>query len=345
MASLNPYELLRLNRMVKDHRIKCLGVVVADLMGLRHLSIRLDPFLGCNLRCRMCHFSSDEYRDRKAERMPLPDFERIAQILFPKAVQVVLGCAAEPTPHPDLPEMVRIAKRRHGVPHVGVVTNAQLLTRDLAARLVGAGVDEFTVSVHGARPETYEFLQPPAKWDRLHAALAELTDLSSRTGADFKVRINFTANPMNRSELSGFFDAFGMHKIDILQVRTIFDLGRTAYSDRNLEPHLRELEDIRGRLREDCRRRGTLLLCPSFLAKASGPVPDPSTLLLPLLLRYVSPQVVWKDDFRWREESYEDYLGRVGWHRRLLRMALSSREKAASQVENAHRSLGYEVGA
>jgi molybdenum cofactor biosynthesis enzyme MoaA len=342
MAQVNPYALLKLNRLVKSHRLKCLGVLAADKLGVRHLSIRLDPFLGCNLRCQMCHFSSEEYRDRKAELMSFSDYERIAGLLFPKAVQVMLGCAAEPTPHPKLPEMVEIAKRRHKVPHVGIVTNAQLLTRELAERLVRAGIDEFTISVHGVLPETYEKLQPPAKWEKLHAALGHLTDLSREGAGKFKVRINFTANPLNHAELSGFFEAFGAHKIDLLQVRKIFDLGNTVYADRNLGPYLESLERIRLELLRACRDRGTVLLCPSFLpAPARGP--DLSTVLLPLLLRYVSPQGVWKDDFRWREESYEDYLVRKDWHREVLRMAMASPEKVAARIENAHRSLGYDV--
>ena len=80
-----------------------LGVAAADKLGIRHLSIRLDPFMGCNLRCQMCHFSSEEYREKKSELMPLADYEKIAERIFPKAIQVVLGCAAEPTPNPKLP--------------------------------------------------------------------------------------------------------------------------------------------------------------------------------------------------------------------------------------------------
>jgi hypothetical protein len=32
----------------------------------------------------------------------------------------------------------------------------------------------------------------------------------------------------------------------------------------------------------------------------------------------VSPELVWREDFDWRNETYEDYCRRVGWFRKLI---------------------------
>lgn len=342
MITRNPYVLLKLNRLLKNHSLKCLGVVAADLLGMRHLSIRLDPALACNLRCQMCHFSSPEFAGKKREIMPLADYERIASLLFPKSLQLVLGCSAEPTLHPQLPRMVEIAKRLHKVPFVGIATNAQLLTESLAEKLLEAGLDEFTVSMHGVEKETYERLQPPASYEKLHRALAVLTDLAAKSDRSFKVRINYTVNPSNQAQLVDFFQHFGQYKIDLLQVRKIFDLGNTVYQDRDLAPFLQSLSRTRAVLQENCHARKTTLLCPPFESETGKGTPA-SAILLPLVLRYASPEIVWKRDFPWRTESYEAYCKRTGWRRSVLAMARRKSSDLVRELENGERSLGYDV--
>ena len=342
MVLNNPYLLLKLNRLLKNHSLKCLGVLVADRLGMRHLSIRMDPFLGCNLRCQMCHFSSPEYLARKSEIMSLDEYARVAELMFPKALQVILGCGAEPTVHPKLPALVEMAKRTYRVPFVGIATNAQLLTRDLAANLLDAGLDEITVSVHGVRQETYERLQPPATFEKLHRAFASLTELAEQGRYKFAVRVNFTVNPDNHRELPEFFQVFGQYKIDILQVRKIFDLGDTVYHDRDLDPYLGHLEATRRTLQEQCEARKTTLLCPGFRAEPEGSN-TLSTILLPLVHRSVWPGMVWKEDFDWKNETYEAYCKRTKWHRNLLRMARTKASVLQKEILNGHRSLGYDV--
>ena len=45
------YQLMRLNRALGGWRLKAAGVVAADLLRMRHLSVRIDPILACNVRC------------------------------------------------------------------------------------------------------------------------------------------------------------------------------------------------------------------------------------------------------------------------------------------------------
>lgn len=338
----DPYQLLKMNRLLKSHRIKCLGVLAADKLKMRHLSMRCDPFVGCNLRCQMCYFSSAEFQARKAEILPLQDFAQIAKLMFGKAIQVVFGCGAEPTIHPNLAQMVKMAKFHYKVPFVAIATNGQLLTMEMAKGLLQSGLDEITLSVHGVRKETYERLQPPAVFEKLHRAFDVLTQLAIENKRPFRVRVNFTVNPDNHDELAEFFDVFGKYKIDILQVRKIFDLGDAAYTRRDLSPMAVSLEKTVSKLAEECRRRKMTFLRPSFgsAEEDSNPL---ATILLPLVHRHITPAKVWKEEFDWRHETYEQYLSRIGWHRELLRMALRSPKRVAMEIKEKDRSLGYEV--
>jgi len=343
MLANHPYLLLKLNRLLKNHSVKCMGVLVADKLGMRHLSVRIDPFVGCNLRCRMCHFSSPEFYGRKSEILAMDDYSRIARLLFRKAVQVVLGTGAEPTLHPHLPKLVEIAKQEYGVPFVSISSNAQLLTMDLATKLIAAGLDEYTISTHGVHQDTYERLQPPATFEKLHRAFANLTELAKAGSHKFSVRVNFTVNPDNHAELGEFFDVFGGYKIDTLQIRKVFDVDGAAYADRDLSRFETSLEATRLKLLEECRKRGTTLLCPSFQTKPEAPNPQ-AAILLPLVYRYASPSMVWREDFDWRHESYEVFCKRIHWHRRLVSMAFTRAAILARDIQDANRSLGYEVG-
>ncbi|RCW30028.1 radical SAM protein [Marinilabilia salmonicolor] len=116
------YSLLRLHKRIKSRRLKLLGLFAASHLGLRHLSVRIDPVLGCNLACRMCYYSSPEHRRSHTGIHSAEEFSEIARGLFPRAFQLIVGCGAEPTKHPHFLEFFRLA-RKYGVPDVGIVTN------------------------------------------------------------------------------------------------------------------------------------------------------------------------------------------------------------------------------
>jgi hypothetical protein len=65
----------------------------------------------------------------------LDELERLAAILFPRALLVVSGCGTEPTFYRDDPELVKLATR-HRAPNVSLTTNAQLLDPEAVDRLV-----------------------------------------------------------------------------------------------------------------------------------------------------------------------------------------------------------------
>ncbi len=136
------YQLMRLNRAIKDHRIKFAGVLLLNILRSRHLAVRFDPIMACNLSCRMCHFSNDEFRKtRKKGGFNSNEIDRLAKMFFPRTLQVVFGCKAEPTLYKDFPDLVKIAKS-YGVPYVGLVSNGQLITEEHIKQLVNYGLNE-----------------------------------------------------------------------------------------------------------------------------------------------------------------------------------------------------------
>ncbi len=333
------YSLIRLNRLISSHRVKFFSVWCAHTAGLRHLFLRFDPVIACNLRCTMCYFSDDEYRKKNKGTFTAEEIRRLGELFFPRTLQLIIGCGTEPTLYRDFPDIVALAKR-YRVPFVGLTTNGQLLTESHLRSLIANGLDEITLSVHGVRKETYERFMVNASFERFHETLRTLDALKKEAGsARPRLRMNYTVNAENLEELSGFFDEFGRYAIATLQVRPIMDIGGAYRTALGSDLHGRYTEIV-GTLAGECRVRNV-----TFLANRESPDyggENYYSVIVPAVRRYISPQLVWQSDFRWREESYRQYCRRIGWGKELLRDALSSRERVMSN--NARKyPVRYEI--
>jgi molybdenum cofactor biosynthesis enzyme MoaA len=336
------YRLLRLNSLVRGHRAKFLAAYLAHTAGFRHLAVRFDPVMACNLRCRMCHFSNEAFvRGTKGAFSP-EEVERLASMFFPLSLLVVFGCGAEPTLYRDYPELVRLAKR-HRVPNVGLVTNAQLLRGDDIDRLIDYGLDELVVSVHGVNRDTYEHFMPGASFDRLLANLDALEAARTRRqGTGPALRINYTVNDDNVTELESFFERFGRFSITTLQVRPIMDFGG-AYRGPLGRDALAVYGRIAARLRSICEERRVTALITS--PDTTYVTRNDRAAVLHAVQRHIRPGRVWQDTFDWRNETYREYCRRIGWGRHLLRCARSPIDEvlATQHKLSATYAARYEV--
>src|SRR5882724_6280916 len=156
---------VRLNRLIASNRLKFLAVLAADLVGARHLILRLDPVQACNLRCGMCYFSDDKWLEHNPARaFSDHDIRRLADMFFPQAVQLHIGAAMEPTVYKGYPSLVTLGKR-YKIPFIAFTTNGQLLTRANIRLMIEAGLDEITLSTHGIKKNTYERLMQGASFE------------------------------------------------------------------------------------------------------------------------------------------------------------------------------------
>ncbi|WP_083631450.1 radical SAM protein [Labilibacter marinus] len=222
---MNFYSILRYSNKIKSSNIKLIGLFILHILGRRHLSIRIDPSLNCNLFCRMCYFSSMEQRKKLKGIIPESDFEHIARVLFPKAFQVYIGCGAEPTTHRKFIELIELAQK-YKVSDIGVVTNGQLLTEKQIEYMCHSGLNELTLSCHGVTKESYEHFMTNSKFDRFKQTLEQINEAKERNNTNLpEIRINYTVNNRNLSELNNFFDLFDTYKISTLQIRPVLNIG------------------------------------------------------------------------------------------------------------------------
>jgi molybdenum cofactor biosynthesis enzyme MoaA len=117
--------------------------------NVRDLTLALN--YRCNSKCRFCFIEKEIAEGH-------PDTPRdVIEEVFRKnresgAFERIIFSGAEATLRKDLPEIVEGARARGGFSHVRIQTNGRRLRdRAYTERLVGAGLDEFFVSVHAPR--------------------------------------------------------------------------------------------------------------------------------------------------------------------------------------------------
>jgi MoaA/NifB/PqqE/SkfB family radical SAM enzyme len=331
------YQLLNLNRLVRSHRVKFAGLLGLYWLRRRHLWLRFDPVMSCNLRCQMCYFSDPNYVKEHMGRFSPADIERIAEVFFPWAMQLYIGCGTEPTTYKGFVDLIRLGKK-YKIPMVGMVTNGQLLTAEHLEKFVDLGLDELTLSTHGVERETYERMMRRASFAKFREVLDQLEAVKKRRGSERpELRLNYTVNAENLDELRGFFDVYGKYSLRTLQVRPIIDLGDTEYTDKDMRPYVEKYNRVLASLEGQCRERGIRLL--ANYENVTYEKKSTRGALIPEVLVYISPESISKPELDWRRESYLDYCRRTRWARRLLKGVFSP----AARFEAASPYLSYKV--
>lgn len=331
------YRLIKLNRAIKSHRAKLVLLLLADIFRMRHLFVRFDPAIACNLQCLMCPFSDPAFRKGSKPRFTDQDIKRIASLFFPLTYQLVIGCGAEPTIYKNYPSILELAKK-YKVPFIGFTTNGQLLTKQSIQQIFNYSINEFTLSIHGVKKDTYERFMVNASFEKLLEVLKNSSELKQGARvATPAIRINYTVNPDNLEELETFFDVFGEYSIDILQIRPMVDLGNTQYVKHNLSQFFDKYQNIIDKLSDQCKKKNIVFLANKFDPDLTSD--NPQSAIISFVLRYISPQCVWKDDFEWRYQTYSQFCRKIGWRKLLF----SSIFKDAQELNQMKVHLGYDI--
>ena len=118
----------------------------------------------CPARCTMC---SMDRMTRKTGVMSLSLFETLIRecARYPEVREVHLHGFGEPLVDKNLPQKVALAKKC-GIRFTYIVTNAALLTEQMARELIAAGLDGVKFSFYGMTKATYEKVHRHLDFDR-----------------------------------------------------------------------------------------------------------------------------------------------------------------------------------
>ena len=136
----------------------------------------IEPTNRCNLRCVMCPNSSDKIKKRGFMEMSL--FENIIDQVRGVVYDANLHHTGESLLHPELPEMVRMAKRA-GI-YTRLHTNATLLDEEKSRALIHAGLDLISFSFDGYDAKTYESIRRGADFEKTLANIKRFLEIKKR---------------------------------------------------------------------------------------------------------------------------------------------------------------------
>jgi len=310
------YQILKINKKIKSPAVKLIGILFANILGFRHFSIRIDPTLGCNLACRMCYFSSLERRKQLKGFLSEQELDGIARVMFPRALQVTIGCGAEPTIHKNFIKLAQLAKK-YKVPDISLVTNGQLLTYHDLELLAEIGIDEIIISMHGVTAPVYESFMVNASFNRLLERLGWLEEIKKKKCTPLPhLRINYTVNSENLNDLKLFFDIMGSYTIKTLQIRPVVDIGG-EYSypiqEHQKSTYIQLIEDFT----TITNQRNIRFL--SNTKDIEFKKDNQDGVVAEAVYCYISPNTATQLGMEWNKVSFSQYLRKVNWRKNLLK--------------------------
>lgn len=328
---------------IKSPHLKLLMLIAGKSFAMRYAGIFIDPVMACNIRCRMCYFSDPEHvKGMKKGMLSDDEIEHMRKNLMPYAMKMQIGCGAEPTLYPRLSQLITVGKKAK-IPYIEITTNGQLLDFKKIEELVKVGLDGMTLSLHGTTRETYENLMAGASFEKFKSLLDALKKIKQQY-PKFILRVNYTANNLNKAELANLWDLFGELHIDVLQVRPIQKIGDSSYDDFEIANYHSFITDIIEPLAAECRRRATTPLLPSLdnIERVNKSVSRINALIEETTYCYVAPGSCYREDFNPKNETFHKYQSRTGLNKR-LRKALFSRNLLNEDLTaNITKKLNYQ---
>ncbi len=225
------------------------------MRGIPRLNVMMDVSGTCNLRCRMCYFSLPGRR--RTGQLPLEVFDRFCDEVGERALSFSLSMGAEPLVLRDFPRYLEIAAS-HRVPNLSFISNATLLTPELAEAIVDSGVRCVTFSIDGATKETYERIRTGAVFERTLCNVDTLARVKrERRSRTPYLCFHYILFRSNCAELPGFVRM--VSKWDAKEINAGFAV---EHADIDLSDERIGLDEARAGLREAtelCRSAGILL--------------------------------------------------------------------------------------
>lgn len=170
--------------------------------------INLDVTEFCNLACIHCPYETvTKLKGKNRKNLRLDWHHR----LIDEIATVGAGhCRflrytgdGEPLLHPQLPELVKYAFDRTGLP-INVTTNGMLLTEERARALIDAGIQVFDVSIDAHSQEVYGQVRVKGDIKLTYECTHRLISLVQESGRSAKVMVSFVRQPLNMHEADDF---------------------------------------------------------------------------------------------------------------------------------------------
>lgn len=178
--------------MLKYTELKCTNrQKLMEVLPLsKPFTVLIEPSSLCNFKCIQCFQSinDDSYFTKNRGNMPIQRFQRIIEQLRdwpgPRIKVLKLSLYGEPLVNPEFCEMLRVARKAEVAERIETTTNASLLSREVAEKLVENQLDYARVSIYAAEQQKHcEVTGVGMDISRIHHNLQILQDVKKQMGS------------------------------------------------------------------------------------------------------------------------------------------------------------------
>lgn len=168
---------------------------------LSDLVVSIEPSNICNSRCHMCPYPSMK---RLKVIMPMALFYKIVNDCFGEGIKIFnLNFYNEPFIDPQIFERIKFIKSKGA--RVQLFSNASVIDKDCAEKILSSGLDRIDLSIDGIKKETYESIRVGLKWETVQENILNLIKRKKELGLKFpKIRVIFVRQEINESEIDKF---------------------------------------------------------------------------------------------------------------------------------------------
>jgi radical SAM protein with 4Fe4S-binding SPASM domain len=189
--------------------------------------IHIEPLNFCNLHCPECPTGAGLIPDKK--QLPLSDYKIILDQISKSAFYLNLYFRGEPLLHKDFVSMVRLAVEK-GL-YTLTSTNAQLLNKELAEKLVNSGLHKIIISFDGPGQEVYSSYRRGGDWQKVLDAIGFLRDArreqSRHTPLIVAQCLLMRSNEQRKKEISMLAKSAGADRLEFKTMQ-ILDLQKAS---------------------------------------------------------------------------------------------------------------------
>lgn len=157
----------------------------------------IETVLGCNLKCPVCYVGNNQI-ERNKGIMRLDDFRVISNKIATYAEYVFLHLWGEPLLNPHLFEMIQITKT---YAKVNISTNGQLLTKEIANKLIESGTDEIIVSLDGMTQDVYQKYRVGGDLNKVFEGIDWLMKAKKSHNSSTRITIQFVVMKHNQHQI------------------------------------------------------------------------------------------------------------------------------------------------
>lgn len=148
----------------------------------------------CNLKCMMCR----QWKEQPKKELDTGEWKLIISDLRKNGIKNLHFTGGEPLLRGDLPDLIRYANGLGFT--VGLTTNGILLTDDLLARLIEAGLRSIVISIDAVGSEYEKVRGVPNAFARVKTSAGLIAKAKAEKGID--ASINFTLMKATLSEFA-----------------------------------------------------------------------------------------------------------------------------------------------